>query len=152
MDKMQGNKEVEDFEPGSQCYLKRPQSVVAKNFKLNSLGPYEAISCNDSVVKIKDDTGQTDFVHRSHVHPKLVRNSQFDIFPNVFLPPPPPLRVVDKPTEVKKSIITDSEPIERNNPNGQHERYPKRTRKFVEPLNISSTRGKSYETHLRTSL
>ena len=31
MDKMQGDKEVEDLEPGSQCYLKRPQSVVAKN-------------------------------------------------------------------------------------------------------------------------
>ena len=83
-----------------------------------------------------------------HVHPKVVRNPDFDLFKNVFLPPPPPLRVVEKPDndigEPDHNVTFRDKVVSEPSSTESLPRYPSRHRKMTEPLNIATRHGKSY--------
>jgi len=159
MDRAQKSTPAPELDIGSFVYLKRPRSVFAKEFKLSSVGPYEVVAQNDSIVLLRDDDGKEDYVHRSHCHPSTERDPEFDLFPNNFVPPPPPLRVVEKPhnsvihndplntaaTETESQLIEERTEPGRNNIEVSHMRYPIRNRTQTVPLNIKTTRTKVYQ-------
>ena len=153
MDKCKSKTPVVDIEPGDEVYLKRPRSICAKESRFKSVGPFVVISSNGSVVCLKDDSGLEDFVHRSHVHKKIDRLPEFNIFPN-FLIPQPTLSEVEKPAAdvippLLEITATDtSQPVETNGPvidvSDPPRRYPKRNRRATSLTNIKSTKGQSY--------
>ena len=160
MDRAQKTTLAPELDIGSFIYLKRPQSAFAKEFKLSSVGPYEVVNHNDSVVVLRDTHGNEDFVHRSHCHPVTERTPEFDNFPNALLPLPPPLNVVEKPknsvvrndltaaTEIESPLTEESNGSSGSNLNEVTQlvqpRYPTRNRIKNTPLNIKSTHGKAY--------
>ena len=100
---------AEEIETGDQILLFRPASAIAKRQKLNWIGPYEVVASNNQVVKISDNEGKTDWVHRSHVCKKPKRPPSFGP-PPPFIPMAPPLRNAKPvPPEPPRRIV---DPIE----------------------------------------
>ena len=73
-----------DIFPGDQVYIKREQSVVAKNTHLNWIGPFEVLDNNETLVFIKKSENQTDFVHRNQIVKKINRFDKLE--PVIMLP------------------------------------------------------------------
>ena len=61
------------------------------------VGPYKVIATNGSVVRIEDESGSQDYVHRAHVCPAKERSEKYDIFENVALPVPT-IKTAEKPS------------------------------------------------------
>ena len=68
----QTNHEVVSIVPDDEVYIKREQSVVAKNTHLDWVGPIKVIDANDTLVYIQKSENLTDFVHRTQVVKKYV--------------------------------------------------------------------------------
>ena len=62
-----------DISPGDSVFIKREQSVIAKNTHLNWIGPFEVLDINDTLVFIKKSENQTDFIHRNQIVKKIDR-------------------------------------------------------------------------------
>ena len=117
------------------------------------VGPYKVIATNGSVVRIEDESGSQDYVHRAHVCPAKERSEKYDIFENVALPVPT-IKTAEKPSlnpligsSYDNCVLPDvgiSAPTENPVQQGSA-RYPKRDRtRQPQRLNISSTSGKTY--------
>ena len=57
-------KKVQKIVVGDMVYVERKQSAVAKATKMPWVGPYKVAACNDYVVKITDEKGNSDWIHR----------------------------------------------------------------------------------------
>jgi hypothetical protein len=142
-----------ELEVGQEIFLNRPRTAIAKEHNFRMVGPYKVIGTNGSVVKIADDTGHEDFVHRAHVCPAIERSEKYDIFDNVALPIPT-IKTAEKPSlnpvigsSVANCVLPpEGIPAPPINPvNTGTPRYPKRDRtRKNERLNIASTSGKTY--------
>ena len=103
-------RKARDIEVSDEVLLYRPMSAVAKSTNMPWIGPYEVIAVNQYVVKIKDEDGKMDWVHRSHVCHRPKRKPELGL-PPPFLPINPPLRktapkVITEP--VRLNIIPDN--------------------------------------------
>ena len=73
------------LEPGDQILIYRPQSSEAKRTKMDWIGPATIVATNDMVIKVRENDGNTSWVHRSHIR-KLISRKE-NLLSN--LPPPP---------------------------------------------------------------
>ena len=65
--------EVTPINIGDLVYLKRDQSVAAKNTHLEWIGPFRVNNVSDCIVEIQKNENSKDFVHRTHVIKKIDR-------------------------------------------------------------------------------
>ena len=79
------NHEVVSILPGEEVFIKREQSVVAKNTHLDWVGPFKVLDANDTLVFIQKSEKLTDFVHRTQVVNKVHRFKKLE--PIIVLPP-----------------------------------------------------------------
>ena len=104
--------QAELIETGDQILLYRPHSAMAKRSKCKWIGPYDVIATNDRVIKIADDEGKSDWVHRSHVCLKPKRPSHLGE-PLPFIPMAPTFRNVGpvNPAPPRQLIAPTEEPM-----------------------------------------
>ena len=153
VDKAKSKTPAVDLEVGQNVFLNRPRTAIAKEHNFRMVGPYKVIATNGSVVRIEDESGSQDYVHRAHVCPAKERSEKYDIFENVALPVPT-IKTAEKPSlnpligsSYDNCVLPDvgiSAPTENPVQQGSA-RYPKRDRtRQPQRLNISSTSGKTY--------
>ena len=85
-DRTKNKPRVVELEVGQEVFLNRPRTAIAKAHNFRMVGPYKVVGTNGSVVKISDDSGHEDYVHRAHVCPTVERPETFDKIDNVALP------------------------------------------------------------------
>ena len=68
---------------GDKVFLKRERSAFAKRTKLKWTGPYVVKDTNQHVVKVTDETGNSDWVHRHHILKKVDRDPKLEHSSNV---------------------------------------------------------------------
>ena len=61
------------LEAGDQILVYRPQSAEAKRTKLAWIGPMTVMATNDMVLKVRDASGETSWIHRAHIRPVTAR-------------------------------------------------------------------------------
>ena len=83
--------------PGDIVYVKRPQSAVAKDSKLDWIGPLTVLKTNDHVIKIRTVSGDEDWISRAHTikleprKPHLIDPDPAEPIPFPFPAPVPPI-------------------------------------------------------------
>ena len=90
--------------PGDIVYVKRPQSAVAKETKLDWIGPLTVLKTNDHVIKIRTASGDEDWISRAHTI-KLEARKPHLSDPEEIIPFPFPASVSDiPPDEISKNL------------------------------------------------
>ena len=101
----------EQIAVGDQILLKRTQSSTAKAAHLQWIGPFLVVNTNATILRIRNDQGMIDFVHRIHAVNVVKRNPHLndDVMPvdmspgiDVVLPE---TKTVDIETETRATSI-----------------------------------------------
>ena len=69
---------AEPLSPNDMIYLKREQSVKAKESHLSWIGPFRVLDTNGHIVKIAYDDDNHDYVHREHCVKEIRRYDHLD--------------------------------------------------------------------------
>ena len=92
---------------GDKVSLHRSQSTTAPSSHLDWIGPFEIVKTNDMVIQVRNEEGETDWIHRTHIRHLALRPKHLS---HNCLPPPATSRT---PT---RSWITTPKSIHRTNP------------------------------------
>jgi len=71
---------------GDMVLLHRPQSTIAHSSHLNWIGTFEVLKTNDMVIQVRNEKGETDWVHRAHIR-RLTPRPKY-LSHNILAPPP----------------------------------------------------------------
>ena len=80
---------------GDEVYIKRDQSAVAKATNLPWVGTYRILDTNQRVIKVSDNNGNSDWIHRNHVIKRVERKPDLTMPGANDLPPPSALNSAD---------------------------------------------------------
>ena len=85
-DKANHNTFQEVIASGDKVLLHRPRSATALSSHLPWIGRFTVVKSNDMVLQIRDDKGNTDWVHRSHVRRLVPRPAYLDSSSRIITP------------------------------------------------------------------
>ena len=52
---------------GDKVLQHRPKSTTVHSYHLDWIGPFEVVKTNDMVIQIRNENGETDWIHRAHI-------------------------------------------------------------------------------------
>jgi len=99
---------IQHIDIGDEVYLKRENSAVAVRSKLPWVGTYRVIDTNQHVVRITDESGNTDWVHKHHILKHVQRKPELEISTRIPVPPPTLDSCVFKPGNVTQNLPANS--------------------------------------------
>ena len=100
---------VQHIDIGDEVYINRQKSAVAVRSKLPWIGTYTVIDTNQHIVRIMDESGNKDWIHRHHILKHIQRKPELERRKCLPVPPPTldsglfkPGNVSEKPSEGSK--------------------------------------------------
>ena len=79
---------IQKIDIGDMVYIKREKSAVAVRSKMPWVGTYRVIDTNQHVVRITDESGNTDWIHRHHILKHILRKPELERTMRFPVPPP----------------------------------------------------------------